>query len=86
MHTTIGAVQNSIKTATDIAALLRESNLSFQHTELKLKLADLERTLAEARGELAEIQEAMSSKDKYISELETEYEARNRMVIHLLND
>ncbi len=84
--TTIGAMQNNIKTATDIAALLRQSNMAFQQAELKAKLVELERALDEARTELAEIQEVLVSKDKLISELETEYRANHGMVLHLLND
>ena len=84
--TTIGTVQNRIKMATDIAALLRQSNLSFQRAELKLKLTDLERALNEAKSELAEIQETLAAKDKLISDLEIEFQAKNNMVLHLLND
>jgi hypothetical protein len=84
--TTIGAVQNSINTATHIATLLRRSNLSFQRAELKLKLADLERALAEAKSELAGIQDVLAAKDQIISELEAEFQARHKMVVHLLND
>jgi hypothetical protein len=83
--TTIGAMQNNIKTATDIATLLRRSNLSFQRAELKVKLADLERALMEAKNELAEIQEVLAAKDKLISELEVEFEAKTKMVLHLVN-
>ena len=39
--TTIAAVLNSLKAATDIAKFLRESDLSLERAELKLKLADL---------------------------------------------
>jgi chromosome segregation ATPase len=86
MRTTIGAMQNSIKTATDIAVLLRQSNLSFQRAELKAKLADLERALAEARSELTEIQQVLSEKDTHISKLEEEADAKGRMVLHFVND
>jgi hypothetical protein len=56
----IAAILSSIKTATDIAKFLRESDLSLQRAELKLKLADLVSALAEAKIELTEIQETLS--------------------------
>ena len=78
--TSIAAILTSIKTATDIAKFLRESDLSLERAELKLKLADLVGTLAEAKMELAEIQETLSAKDKRISELEEAFESKDMLV------
>ena len=46
---TIAAALNSLKTATDIVKFIRESDLSIERAELKLKLADLVGALAEAK-------------------------------------
>lgn len=66
--TTIAAVLNSLKAATDIAKFLRESDLSLERAELKLKLADLVGTLADTARLILTLQETLSEKDKRISE------------------
>lgn len=78
--TTIAAVLNSLKTATDIAKFLRESDLSIEKAELKLKLAELIGVLAETKIELADLQDALSEKDKRISELEQAFQAKDNLV------
>ncbi len=77
---TIGAVLSSLKTATDIAKFLRESDLSLERAELKLKLADLVSALAEAKIELADVQETLSVKDKRIAELEEAFQSKDTLV------
>lgn len=81
--TSIAAILTSIKTATDIAKLLRESDLSLERAELKLKLADIIGTLAEAKIELAEVQETLANKDKRINELEEAFQSKDNIVRHL---
>lgn len=66
----IPAALNSLKAATDIVKLLRESDLSLEKAEMKLKLADLVSALADAKIQLIDIQEALQEKDKKIAELE----------------
>lgn len=78
--TTIAAVLNSLKAATDIAKFLRESDLSLERAELKLKLADLVGALADARLELIDVQETLSEKDKLISELEDAFQSKDALV------
>jgi hypothetical protein len=78
--TSIAAILSSIKTATDIAKFLRESDLSLERAELKLKLADLVGALAEAKMELAGIQETLSAKDKQIASLEEAFESKDSLV------
>jgi len=58
---TIGAALSSLKTASEIVKFLRESDLSFERAELKLKLADLMNTLADARIDLIEVQESLAA-------------------------
>jgi hypothetical protein len=77
---TIGAALSSIKTASDIAKSLRESDLSLKKAELKLKLADLLVSLADAKMELVEVQEELSQKDKQIAELSSAFEAKDDLV------
>jgi len=77
---TIGAVLNSLKTAADIAKFLRETDMSVERAELKLKLADLVSSLAEAKIELAEVQEVLSAKDKRILELEEAFQSKDTLV------
>jgi hypothetical protein len=75
----IAAILSSIRTATDIAKFLRESDLSLERAELKLKLADLVSSLAEAKMELAEIQETLSAKDRRIAELEEAFHSKDSL-------
>lgn len=79
---TISAVLGSIKTATDIAKFLRESDLSLEKAELKLKLADLLVSLADAKIELIEVQETLAGKDKKIAELSAAFDAKDELVRH----
>jgi hypothetical protein len=67
---TIAAVLTSIKSATDIAKLLKDTDLSLEKAEVKLKLADLIGTLADAKMEIAEVQDLLREKDSKIRELE----------------
>ena len=61
--TTISAALSSIKTATDIAKLIKESDVSLEKAESKLKLAELISALADAKMQIAEIQQVLIEKD-----------------------
>jgi ribosomal protein L37AE/L43A len=63
-------ILGSIKTATEIAKLIKDSDLSFEKAETKLKLADLISALADAKIEAAELQRLIFDKDEKIKELE----------------
>jgi hypothetical protein len=76
---TISSMLSSIKTASDIAKLFRDTDLSFEKAEQKLKLADLISALADAMIEAAEIQELISSKNKRIKELEEAVETKVKL-------
>ena len=67
---TIGAILASVKTATEIAKMLNDSNVSLERAEMKLKLAELISSLADTKMEAAEIQEVILAKDRKIKELE----------------
>lgn len=77
---TIATALSSLKTATEITKLLRESDLSFERAELKLKLADLIEALADAKTELLELQDVVSQKDKKILELEAAFQTDKLLV------
>jgi hypothetical protein len=77
---TVAAAMSSLKTATDIVKFLRDSDLSLERAELKLKLADLLSSLADAKIELIEVQETLAEKDKKISELEDAFLKKDSLV------
>jgi hypothetical protein len=66
----ISAILSSIKSATDIAKLLKDADVSLEKAELRLKLADLISTLADARTEIAGVQETITAKEEKIRALE----------------
>ena len=65
----VSSLLSSLKTATDIAKLIRESDVSLEKAETKLKLAELVSALADAKLEAAEIQQALVDRDKEIRRL-----------------
>ena len=65
----IAAILSSVKTATEIAKLLKDADLSLATAEQKLKLADLISSLADARIQVADVQELLNQKDAQIREL-----------------
>tara|TARA_B100000029_G_scaffold498906_1_gene568483 strand:- start:1272 stop:1730 length:459 start_codon:yes stop_codon:yes gene_type:complete len=80
---TISAALGSLKTATEIVKLLRESDVSLERAELKLKLADLVGALADLKMELAGVQEALVSKDKIIEDLQIAFETKHDLIRRL---
>ena len=76
--TSIAAVLSSVKAATDIAKIIKDSNVSLANAETKLKIAELISTLADVKLELAEVQDALRDKDQNILSLENQLkEQRN---------
>ena len=76
----IGSLLGSLKTATEIAKFMRESDLSLEKAETKLKLADLMSALADAKIEAAEIQQAILDRDEAIRELKATAKVRGDLV------
>ena len=74
--TVISSTLASIKTATEIAKLLKDADLSLEKAELKLKLADLIGALADAKLEVVRVQEIVTEKDKTIKELEQQLDSK----------
>lgn len=77
--TLIAAILDSIKTATELAKLINDSDISLEKAETKLKLADLISSLADARIQLAEIKEIILEKDEAIKKLTEQQEIKNKI-------
>lgn len=73
---TVTAALGSIKTATEIAKLIRDSDLSLEKAETKLKLAELIGTLADAKLEVINLQELLAQAEGRIKALEVELQVR----------
>jgi len=66
----IAVAVGSVKSAIEIAKLLKESTDSFDKAEVKLQLAELIGSLADAKMQIAEIQEELIKSDKVKKGLE----------------
>lgn len=77
---TIGSALTSIKTATEIAKMLKDSDVSLEKAETKLKLAELVEALADAKIKIAEIQEQLIEKNKKIKDLENDIGTHGKMI------
>ena len=66
----VSTLLSSINTASGIAKLIKESDVSLEKAETKLKLADLISALADARVEVSEIQQTLVDKDAQINKLQ----------------
>ncbi|MGC8492563.1 MAG: hypothetical protein ACP5SH_12585, partial [Syntrophobacteraceae bacterium] len=76
---TIVSALSSIKTAVDIAKLIKESSTSLEQAEVKLKLAELISALADAKIEIANVQETLLKKDQLIAELKESQDIREKL-------
>lgn len=65
----LGSLLTSLKTATDLAKFIRESDVSIERAELRLKLAELVEALANAKLEASDVQQAILDRDQLIREL-----------------
>ena len=72
---TISTAIGCIKTATEIAQLLKTSDETYIRAELKLKLAELMEALADAKISISEFKEIVKKKDDRIKELESRFES-----------
>jgi hypothetical protein len=77
--TSISAALTSIKTAADIAKLIRDSDSSLEQAETKLQLAELTSALADAKLEVTEIQQSLIDKDALIRSLQEQLALRERL-------
>lgn len=72
----ISAVLGSIKTATEIAKLIKDSDVSLEKAEVKLKLAELIGALADAKLEVVGVQQTLAESEDRIRELQKKLEIR----------
>jgi hypothetical protein len=77
--TSISTVLSSIKTATDIAKLIKDSDVSLEKAESKLKLAELISALADAKIEITEIQQILLEKDTELREVKNQLVAKEKL-------
>ena len=77
---TITAILSNLKVATDIAKAIRESDVSMERAELKLRLAEMIGALADAKIEVTEVQQLLSEKDEAISKLEEAFQSKDELV------
>ena len=73
----ITAIISSLKTATDLAKIVKDSGISLEKAEVKLKLADLISALADAKIEIANIQSLLFEKEQTIAKLLEKQDVRN---------
>ena len=73
----IGTALTSLKTATDLAKIIKDSGNTLEQAEVNFKLAELVGALAEAKLELASIQEVLASKEKQINQLKSEMDVKS---------
>lgn len=66
----ISAILSSVKSATDLAKIIKQSDLSLSEAETKLKLAELISALADVMLELADVQDLITKKEDRIKDLE----------------
>ena len=78
----ISTILTSIKAATDIARFIRESDVSIERAELKLKLADLVSALADAKMQAVDVQDELTERGRRIKELEEALETKAVVVRH----
>lgn len=64
----------------DIANLLKETDISLEKAEVKLKLADLIGALADVKMQLADVREVLLQKDEAIRDLENQLKLKASFV------
>ena len=76
----IATALTSIKTAIDIAKLIKESSSTLAEAEQKLKLAELISALADVKLEMSEVQSLLTEKNLKITDLKDALEVKQKLV------
>lgn len=76
----ISTALGHIRVAVDIAKLIKESGISLEKAETKLKLADLISALADAKIQMTEIQQLLLDRDTEIRNLQDQLRLKEKMV------
>lgn len=77
---TAGAVLASIKTALDIAKAAKDAGAALDQAELKLKLSEIISALADAKIEMAQVNDELQQRDSRIAELEEAFQSKDNVV------
>ena len=75
----ISLATSSVKSAIEIAKLIKDSSSSLEEAELKLKFADLIGTLADAKMQIAEIQDLLISSEEENKKLQRQLLLEKKM-------
>lgn len=76
----LGSALGSIKTATDIAKLIKDSGTSLENAEVKLQIAELISSLADIKMELADVQSVLIEKDQCILDLRNQLNTKEAVI------
>ena len=76
----ISTILSSVKTATEIAKLIKDTDLTLEKAEMKMKVADLISALADAKISVAEVKAIITEKEDRIKELEKSFELKEKLV------
>lgn len=80
--TSIVAALGGIKTATDIAKLIKDAGLSLESADHKLQIAELVGALADAKIALVEVQDTLREKDEKIESLNQALKTKLSLIRH----
>jgi hypothetical protein len=75
----VASTLSSLKTAMDIAAIIKQSGTTLEKAEFKLKTADLISVLADVKIQLADVQQSILDRDQTIRELNTKFELKGKV-------
>ncbi|QUX92484.1 hypothetical protein CYL31_14225 [Marinomonas sp. A3A] len=75
----IGSVLSSVKTAADLAKLIKNSDISLSKAETKLQIAELISALADVKIELADVQQLLIDKDEEIKSVKSQLETKQSL-------
>jgi len=78
--TSISAALSSIKSATDIAKVLKNADTSLEKAEMKLQIAELMEALAESKINISEVQQVIIEKDEKIKELREKLTMKENLI------
>lgn len=76
----VSAVLSSLKHATDVAKLIKDSGATLAAAEQKLKLAELIEALADAKMAMADLKGELQSKNEEVERLKRDAEERKTLV------
>lgn len=76
----LAGLLTSVKAATDVAKILKDSTTSLEQAEINFKISELMVALAEARSEIADIQGVILEKDETIAEINRQLNLKKSVV------